>query len=126
MALSVLYHQNKTSYFLNLSANSSIAFLFLPIKSPINAPEIKQIIRLVMAKKSSPIAFTICGVSPVAFKENTIAAQMQKPTMDAPTNMNVALLVVIYGGFKPEVECKGYHRKNSSQSYCVSFSRNFR
>jgi hypothetical protein len=82
-------------YFLSLLLTKMLMrSLFLPIKSPINAPEIKQIIRLVIAKKSSPIAFATWGWSPVAFRRRTITAQMLKPMMDAPTKMNVALLVV--------------------------------
>jgi hypothetical protein len=79
-------------YFLNLLAKSRNASLFLPIKSPMNAPAIKQIIRLVMEKKEVPTKFTICSKIPVAPRESTITAQMQKPTMDAPANINVALL----------------------------------
>ncbi len=41
-----------------------------------NAPAIKQIIRLVMAKRSMPIELAICALIPVAPKESTIAAQM--------------------------------------------------
>jgi hypothetical protein len=58
-----------------------------------NAPKVKQIIRLVMAKESSPIELAICELIPVALKESTITAQMLKPTMDAPTKMNVALFL---------------------------------
>jgi len=67
--------------------------LFSPIQSPMNAPEIKHIIRLVVTKKPSPIAFAICPSSRVAFKESTVAAQMLKPMTDAPTKMNSALLL---------------------------------
>ena len=67
--------------------------LFLPITSPMNAPAVKQIMRLVMAKKPLPIELVICGSNPVAFKESTIATQMRKPMIDAPAKMKVALLV---------------------------------
>jgi hypothetical protein len=57
-----------------------------------NAPEVKQIIRLVMAKTSLPVKFAICVLIPTSLKESTITVQILKPIMDAPTKMNVALL----------------------------------
>jgi hypothetical protein len=56
-----------------------------------NAPEIKQIIRVVIAKKLLPTSVTICGISEVAFNRSTMTAQMLKPMMDAPTNRYSAL-----------------------------------
>jgi hypothetical protein len=58
-----------------------------------NAPKLKQIIKLVRAKKSIPIELAICELIPIALKESTIAAQMLKPITDAPTKMDVAFLL---------------------------------
>ena len=59
-----------------------------------NAPTVKQITRLGTIKNWSPKVLTICTIKPVVFETSTIAAQMLKPIMDAPTKMNVALRVV--------------------------------
>ena len=62
-----------------------------------NAPEIKQIISVDTAKKSPPNALAICVINLAAFSESTIAAQMLKPINDAPTKMNIALLLAVVG-----------------------------
>ncbi len=65
----------------------------MPIKSPKNASKVKQIIRLVIAKKLAPIEFLIAAQKPVELARSTIAAYVRKPITEAPTKMNVILHV---------------------------------
>ena len=86
------------SYLLNLLLRKTLIFsLLLPIKSPMNAPEVKQIIRLVMAKKLSPIDSAIGAQRPTRLERSTITTQIAKPITQAPPKRNVALLEFVKG-----------------------------
>ncbi len=74
-----------------------------------NAPEVKQIIRLVMAKKLSPIEAAICTQNPVAAETSTTAAQMRKPAMACSAEKKCCPAGLGQSrGLKFEVECETY------------------